>query len=155
MSSAKDYAFRLLGLRRMTEYEVRQKLRLRHYPTEEIDEAIAVCIEYGYINDDSYATDYIADAFRIKEWGRNKVFLQLRKKGIPADSIQKKIEECNIDEREVLEGLITRKYSFDTPLSWTEKQKNAAQLMRRGFSYSLIAEALQEEFTFEENYEEE
>ena len=151
MSSAKDYAFRLRGLRRMTEFEVRQKLRLRHYSIEEIDEAIQACLYYGYINDDEFANDYILDAFRIKEWGRNKIFRYLLKKGIPADLIEQKIDACGIDEKEVLHRFFERKYDPASLRSWQEKQKTAASLVRRGFSYPLISELLQEDICFEEN----
>ena len=153
MSSAKDYAFRLLGLRRMTEYEIRQKLMLRHYPQDEIEEAIAACLHYGYINDDQYVSDYISDAFRIKEWGKNKIFIALRKKGIPSDVINEKIASCSVDERDILKRLFERKYRSAQSLSWPDKQKIAAQLARRGFSYPLISEIIQEEVAFEENYE--
>ena len=153
MSSAKDYAFRLLGLRRMTEHEVRHKLRMRGYPQSEIDEAIDTCLYYGYINDEQYVSDYVSDAFRIKEWGRNKIIVTLRKKGIPTELILEKIEASGVDEQEVLNRYFRRKFVFSTELSWAEKQKIAAQLARRGFSYPLISEILQEEFTFEENYD--
>ena len=150
MSPAKDYAYRLLGLRRMTEYEVRQKLKLRKYPDEEIDKAVSACMYYGYLDDADYAICYVKDAYHLKEWGRSRIAAELRKKGVSSDLIDTAFREADVDEQEVLVRLIERKFSDVSQMEWKEKQKVFAALARRGFSASLIQKTVNEEVNFEE-----
>ncbi len=153
MSSAKDYAFRLLGLRRMTEGEVRKKLLSRKYTAEEIDEAISVCIYYGYINDNDYAEAYVKDGYNIKKWGRKRIFSELKQKGVSTEIIEDALAACPILEETILLELVERKYANLSSMEQKERQKVFHALLRRGFSYNNIQKVMNTHDLTEEEYE--
>lgn len=57
--SATEKAMELLLFKARTEYELRSKLQEREYSDEEIDEAIEYVSSFGYLNDETYAEQYV------------------------------------------------------------------------------------------------
>ena len=144
---AKKRALYLLQKKSYTEWKLREKLREGYYPSEVIDEAINYVKSYHYIDDLSFAKEYIF--FRKETLPKRILEEKLRQKGIGKEDLQKALEEF-YDSREEEEELqmkqalkLLKKRSYDKEIADPkEKQKLYAYLMRKGISSSVIKKAL-------------
>ena len=84
-------------------YEVKLKLtewRAQEHVAEKI---IKILREENYINEEQFAKSFAVGKFRQKQWGKNKIIFELKKKQIPDLIIQIGLQE--IDETEYLNCL--------------------------------------------------
>jgi regulatory protein len=78
----KQRAFRYLGRRLHSAYELKLKLRQKGYSLELIDQVIDELINSNYINDYEFALLFTEENIKNKFWGRKKLEAELFKKGI-------------------------------------------------------------------------
>ncbi|MCR4690946.1 MAG: recombination regulator RecX [Lachnospiraceae bacterium] len=97
-------AMNLLTKRPYSEAELRRKLSLNDYPEYLIDNALSYVKSFGYINDHTYASDYIASV--SGRYPRNVIRQKLIQKGIPADIIESCLSEGEEELQEMEEDLI-------------------------------------------------
>lgn len=143
---AKQKALALLKYMDRTENELITKLINSHYPEDVIKRTIEYVKEYGYINDERYATNYI----RMRKERKSKLFLkqELLTKGIKKeilDTIFSMEYEEEDDDPEItaLRKAIEKKCKNPSSMTWEEKQKLIAQLYRKGFDIGKIRHALE------------
>ena len=55
-------------------YEVQQKLYELGIRKAEHDEIISTLIEEDYLNEERFAIQFVGGKFRMKEWGRKKIY---------------------------------------------------------------------------------
>jgi len=158
---ARDYAVRYLGYRSCTTKRLREKMKEKEFSPESIDSVVCLFTEKGYLNDIAYAQSYINSKTRINNYGQRRIVVGLMQKGISKNDIQAAYaailerngedaqNETEIDAaKRALTKRLARK-DIDSILSdHNEKQKLAAYLMRRGFSYNIVKTAMQ---SLEEN----
>ncbi len=121
---------------RTTEHVARQKLTKKGFLDEEIDYAIEKAKEYNYINDESYALDYVNSVS-----GRSKLRIKIdliEVKGIAQDVVEKALKDY--DEKAALIEPLRREISRAN----ADKQKVIAKFARQGFSYDTIKTVLNE-----------
>ncbi len=138
----KDCAFGFLNKRRHTKKELTEKLVKKEYDISVSREVADYLEEAGYIDDLDYARRFIHDAVKIKKYGTVRIKKDLYNKGVNGDVIDKAFEESEVDTDTVLSDLIEVKAS-NMDLK-DEKQLNRLYgfLLRRGFNYGEIKEAL-------------
>ncbi|MCM1134547.1 MAG: recombination regulator RecX [Clostridium sp.] len=142
---AKLRALNLLKSRSYTEAQLRDKLKAGGYPEAIIEKAMAYAGSFGYINDRSYALDFIE--YNKKAKSKKRIFLDLRRKGISGDIIEEAWQEAAADSAEELEKeqilrLIAKKNFSAQTATLQEKQKMTAFLYRKGFGIDMIRNAL-------------
>ena len=98
--------------------------------------------ELGLINDLDYGRRYAADAVNLRGWPRRRIAMELQKKGVPEEVIEKALaditEETEIETAcRLLEGPYRGKLR-----DRRERDKVKAALQRRGFSYEVIRQAV-------------
>lgn len=128
-----------------TEFQLRQKLLQEEYPEEIVEDALEYVKSYRYVDDARYAANYISSKASVKS--RLQLKTDLLSKGIRADIVETALEELTQeDELEQILGWI-RKKRYD-PQTAQEEEKNALIrfLMRKGFSYGMIKNALTDNF---------
>jgi regulatory protein len=124
--------------------EVKEKLIKLEVYRDDADEIIITLIQENFLNEERYAEAYCSGKFRIKRWGRNKIKMNLKQKGISDYCIIKGLKE--IDENEYLETILywvnrlSDKYTGYS--DYAKKGKIAHYLMLKGFESSLIWEQL-------------
>lgn len=140
----KDCAFYYINKRRHTKKELIDKLVKREYELSVAKEVADYLEEAKYIDDTDYARRFILDAVRIKKRGLIRIKTDLLIKGINKLIIDEVINDLEIDTDSVLADLIESK-SFNMDLN-DEKQLNKlfGFLLRRGFKYSDINDAVAE-----------
>ena len=136
-----NYAVSLLSKRAHSEHEILIKFRQKGI-TEGIEQAIEKLKRFGYIDDERFASLYVSELINIKKYGKRRIEQELYRKGIDRDIIKDVIEHAEFPE-ERLHELIRRKYiRYLNDEKGVSKTVNA--LVRLGYSYSEIREALSE-----------
>ena len=78
--------------------EVRSKLLDLGIYGEDLEEIIVQLISDNFLNEERFARSYARGKFRIKRWGRNRIWQELQKRQISDYCLRKAMEE--IDEAE-------------------------------------------------------
>jgi len=94
-------------------------------------------IEKGYINDDSFARYWVENRSLTKGVSRRKLVAELRMKGVEERIVSKYLDESERTDESELQKIITKKQN-----RYPDQQKFIQYLMRQGFSYDDVKEAL-------------
>jgi regulatory protein len=124
--------------------EVQQKLRELGVYRQEHDDIIASLIEDNYLNEERFALQFAGGKFRMKEWGRKKIYYGLREKGVSDYLINKALKSLDEDEYEqTLARLAEKKYELLKGEQYlVRKKKTLDFLMQKGFEPDLINKVL-------------
>ena len=146
-SKAKNYVYRILARRMYTTKEIHDKLAERGYIDEIIQDVIATLERYGYLNDRTYAEEWIQSRMRGKPKGKFALRQELGRKGIEKSIIEDALS-CAFDEsdeRSMALDLASRKarsYSGDDPAA--AKRKLQGFLLRRGFDFGTVRDVIEQ-----------
>ena len=139
----KERTLYLLKARDRTELEIRKKLKDGFYPKEAIEYAITFLKEYKFIDDENYGRSYIRTYGNKKS--RKQLEFELASKGLGKEKIGQLLEECHVSEySQILRYLQKKGYQKGITLP-KERAKLAAALIRKGFSYDAVYEAMENE----------
>lgn len=143
LKRAKLRAMHLLSDMGRTESQLRAKLEQGGYVSDIVEAAIAYVKSFGYVNDMEYARSFIES--RKDKKSRKEIYAALCQKGITKEEIEKAFEECyEIDDSKAAIEAIIRKKKFDPETAdYTERQKIAGYLMRKGFRYEDVRQVIQ------------
>jgi regulatory protein len=146
-SSPEDIALRLLSFRDHSREELRQKLRARKIPLQEVEETLCRLEGHGFLDDLRYARRLAAHLSKDELLGPQRIRQKLIQKGIHADCIREVMEESEkeLSTRDRVQKLLQIKLKNRTPaeLSTQEKSQWSRFLYYRGFSWGDIHEAFQ------------
>ncbi|MCG8710953.1 recombination regulator RecX [Brenneria sp. 4F2] len=153
MSKPLRYAMNVLSVRDHSEVEIRRKLAAYLQKSlasgykddetaacasaEDVESAIAYCIEHGWLDDERYARRYISSRSR-KGYGAQRIKAELAQKGIDKATIAVALSECDIDWCELAQAAAEKKFGHPLPVEWKEKAKLQRYLQYRGFSHEDI-----------------
>jgi regulatory protein len=140
---AKEVALKILSFRRRTEKQVKEKLQKKGFDEKTIKATIDKLKEFDLINDLEFATSWIKDRLSFKPRGKKLLKQELWKKGIKKEIIEQVTEElCQDEDKSALELLekINKRYKDLEPK--VAKRRMFSFLLRRGFSYETIKNAL-------------
>jgi regulatory protein len=111
---------------------------------EEIfNEVIKKLDEYGYINDEEFAEQFILSRMKNRPRGKMVLVSELMSKGVDKELARKKVEELVEDEYEVLERTYRKK--FNEERITIRDRKKIDYLKRKGFSWDLIKKLIDNE----------
>jgi regulatory protein len=139
---AKDKALKVLEYRSHTEKELSGKLRRAGAEYDTIEEVLAFCRNYGFLNDEAYAKAYARDLVRLKKYGERRIRQELSKKGIDRDLIDEAVSELDLSEFDALYPLMEKKLagSFDRK----SIDRATRYFVYRGYSFDDINRCVQE-----------
>ena len=125
-------------------YEVQQKLWELGVRKADHDEIISTLIEEDYLNEERFAKQFVGGKFRMKDWGRKKIYYALKEKKVSEYSI--KIAMKEIDEKvyeETLHELAEKKYeSLKNEQYLVRKRKTMDYLLQKGYESELITRVI-------------
>ena len=116
-------------------YQLTVKLQKKGYVKNEYQPALDYLRAEGTLDDSRFAGAYLHTRSLSKKEGYARLFLELRKRGIAADTAKQALNDffTEVDESEVCEGaarsLIRKGYA---------EQKLYSALQRKGFPFSMI-----------------
>lgn len=154
---ATKIAFDRLAARDRSSAELRQALEKKQVPAEVINEVMAKLTAQGFVNDERFASDWVAARHRSKGLARTALSRELSLKGIDPEIIQQAIESLDPeDERQRAHALIQRKLPsvarFDLA---TQKRRLTSFLMRKGYPPHLSFDVVNQELHACESFGEE
>lgn len=141
----------LLSRRDHSEKELIIKLKQKGFQDEAAD-AVEKLKYYGYVDDSRFAQSFAKELQRVKKYGKRRIEQELYKKGISKDIISEALESLVFEESELVD-LIEKKYKRYLT-DEKGRQKTVAALMRKGYSYGEIKDALNALSNSEEENEE-
>jgi regulatory protein len=120
--------------------EVKQKLWDLGVRSAEHDDIISALIEEDYLNEERFAIQYAGGKFRMKNWGRKKIYYGLKEKKVSEYCIKKALKE--IDEEAYLKtatNLVEKKYeSLKDEQYLVRKKKTIDYLLQKGYEPELV-----------------
>ncbi|MCD6090188.1 MAG: RecX family transcriptional regulator [Bacteroidales bacterium] len=126
------------------QWELEKKFRDWRVDEEIQDEVIATLIEQNFIKEERFAIQFASGRFRMKQWGKLKIKIELKKRQISSYSINKALETIEEEEyRLTLQKLILKKEKeILVKNDFEKKQKIAQYLYSKGYESELIWEVL-------------
>lgn len=79
---ALDLALRWLAARARTERELRERLRQRGVPPGVVDATLERLRQWGYVDDRSFAEDYVDRTLAVRHIGPRRLVEELRRRGV-------------------------------------------------------------------------
>ena len=110
----------------------------------EHDEIISSLIEDDYLNEERFAIQFAGGKFRMKNWGRKRIYYALKEKKVSEYNIRKAMKEIPDDAYEkTLLQLAEKKYaSLKDEQYLVRKKKTMDYLMQKGYEPELVTKAL-------------
>lgn len=140
----KERAMHILAQADKTEKQIREKLEKGRYPMVVTDAVIEFLLKHDYINDYNYAAAYI----RTNSTSQSERLMRekLRQRGVDKETIDTAMadtmKEAGYDSESIILNILrNKKYNNDTA-GIKEKNRIIAHLMRKGFKYDDILDAL-------------
>ena len=132
------------GYQERSHSEVLQKLWELGVRKAEHDEIISSLIEEDYLNEERFAKQFVGGKFRMKDWGRKKIYYALKEKKVSDQVI--KIAMKEIDDKiykETLYELAEKKYaSLESEQYLVRKKKTMDYLVQKGYESELVTAAV-------------
>lgn len=132
------------GYQERSHSEVLQKLWELGVKKAEHDEIISSLIEEDYLNEERFAKQFVGGKFRMKDWGRKKIYYALKEKKVSDHVIKTAMKE--IDEKvykETLYELAEKKYaSLESEQFLVRKKKTMDYLLQKGYESELVTAAV-------------
>ena len=127
-----------------SQHETRQKLYEYGLFSDDVEQLIVKLIEENFLNEERFAFAFVSGKFNIKQWGKIKIKIELRKHKVSDYLINKALN--NIDETQYLNTL---KKVIEKKIRLTsEKNKQkliykiTQQVLSRGFESDLAIEQI-------------
>lgn len=127
--------------------EVEQKMRDFLLIPEAKDEIFLYLIKENYLNEERFTRSYIRGKFYIKHWGRTKIKMNLKMKGINDKLISNSMDEIDdSDYEKTLTKLYQNYFSTQKGLKdYQKKSKTIKHLLSKGYEYELILNLMNSE----------
>jgi regulatory protein len=125
---AKEYAYKLLSYRSRSIKEIRDRLSLRGYKADTIESVIRSLVDSGYLNDTSFAREWIKSKLSCKPVGITALKVGLLQKGLDKEVVSGLLAE--LDEYAPARRLAEKKLA-----SVRKANQDVRSLRRRLYSY--------------------
>ena len=140
---AKQNAIKFVSFRPRSVYELQTHLNRKSYEEDVIDQVVDYLTTLGLLDDVAFANYWVEQRETFRPRSRFALSQELRQKGISREVIDSVLED--VDELAAARRVVEKSSG-----RWTElpeqvyKEKMAGILQRRGFSYEIVREALEE-----------
>jgi regulatory protein len=135
-----------LARRMRTEGEVRNYLKDKQFDEPIIQEVIHKLYEYNFLNDEEFAFAYVRTQMNTTDKGSELIKRELKEKAINEKIIEKAIKEYPFEKQFLTAKLLGEKFSQKNMRDSDRivRQKIEQLLLRKGFSFEVIASVLEE-----------
>ena len=132
-------ALQLVVRRPRSEKELRDYLRRKGHDEDATMFILNKLTMNGLVDDEAFATSWVANRRLLKPTSLLKLRLELRQKGISSETIEKVLAEDEVSDSSVLMDIIARKRR---QTKYQDDMKLMQYLARQGFGYGDIKSAL-------------
>ena len=143
----KQKAFRLLGRRQHSAFELKLKLRQKGYKEEFISNVIKQLLELNYLNDYDYAKSFAEENIKNKLWGQRKIEAELFKKGVNREIISQIIMEKFSDGNQIEKAVELGRKKYKSLISRNLDEdkihsKIISFLLSKGYDYDTVRKTI-------------
>ena len=139
LDQAKRWAAEYLK-RPHSEKETRDRLREKNVAPHDIETVIALCLDYGFLNDADYA-GMIVRHYAGRGYGPGRIRAELQRRGVPRALWAEALAGIG-DQSDDIDRLLAMRMRGRDPADRKEREKAAAALVRRGWSWEEVRAAL-------------
>jgi len=140
LDKAKKWAMDYLK-RPHSEKELRDKLAQKGASPEDIETVVALCVDYGFVNDGEYA-GMIVRHYASSGYGPGRIRMELKRRGVPPDYWEEAMEEFP-EGNETIDRLLAARLRGRDISDRKERDKAANALFRKGYSWDDIRAAME------------
>jgi regulatory protein len=110
-------------------------------------------VNEGFLSEDRFAVAFASGKFRYKKWGRNRIVMEMRRKGLSEELIDKGLSELSQEDYgKTLDTLLQKKWvqlerkvvPDDYESSYTAKQKLIKYALQKGYEQDIIMKRMRE-----------
>jgi len=111
---------------------------------QEHDEILSSLIEDDYLNEERFAKQFVGGKFRMKDWGKKKIYYALKEKKVSEYAIKIAMKEIDEEDyKKMLYELAEKKYeSLKGEQFLVRKRKTMDYLLQKGYESELVSGAL-------------
>jgi len=126
--------------------DVIKKLKSWGLIPDVVDILLGELMQHNFLNEERFSRSFARGKFRIKKWGRIKIRMELKKKGVYSKCIDIALQEIDAnDYYSMLKELLLKKSVLEKETHlFKRKAKLTRYLVSRGFEYDLIRMALED-----------
>ncbi len=139
-STALDKALTYITATQKTEKQIRDYLQKKGYVDAVINYVVEKMQGYNFLNDASYAEDYVSEVSKKK--GGKLIKMELRKRGVSETAIEEALGALSQEEQIASAKQILEKYMRYKEKDQATLMKAFRYLMGKGFDYEIAKEAL-------------
>ncbi len=136
-SCAFESGMRMLSLRAHSEYELKQKLKMK-YPAAAVNSAVARLKGSGLIDDEKFSLMLAEELLNRKGFAPKRILMELKNRGISDSLAENAVNSLDIDTKIGIINII-KKYSLTEKSSRKEKDRVIRRLLNMGYSFSEIS----------------
>lgn len=144
---ARTAAMDFLAYRARSQREVHQKLRQKGFGENLIERVIAQLVEYGYLDDATFAQRYVEARFRNKGYGTRRIQQELRRLGVAHTLAQQVTDSIDADAQQAKARAVAEKrwHQLRTETNLSKKRKKLYDyLLRRGYPSDVVRHLVDE-----------
>ncbi len=139
-------ALKILAARPRSEEQLRERLLDKPWADPEtVERCIERLKELGYVNDQSFASNYASHRVAMKPVGRSRIARELATKKVPRQMIDTALETVfeEVSEEELIDRAIAKRIrTHGQPADRAGEKRMFDHLARQGFEYDLIIRRL-------------
>ncbi len=140
--SAYEKGVKYLSMRSYSEKEMFDKLKIK-FGTEASRRAVDKMLCMGYIDDESFASEYTRYLFEVKKYDIKRIALELKTKGIDSETADKTLK--TLDNEPILRIIEMLRTKYENKLGNEKEIKRLVnRFIRMGYSYHDIKSAFSE-----------
>lgn len=148
LAEAEQRIFRYCAYQERSHLEVRNKLRSFGISESMINEVVYRLIQENFLNEERFARTFAGGRFRMKHWGRNKIALELERKGLTEKCVSIGLSEINQAEyHATLMRLLREKdESLTEPDIYARRSKLSKYVIQKGYEPDLVWDTIRQLF---------
>ncbi len=126
--------------------EIERKLREMKMIPQAWEIILLHLMEHDFLNEERFARSFARGKFRIKQWGRRRIEMELKRRDISAYNINAGLSEISYEEYEDVFAEVSKKrFESVRESNVLKKRKKVADfLLRKGFESNKVYEVLRE-----------
>lgn len=127
------------GYQERSHSEAKQKLWDLGVSRSEHDEIISALIEEDYLNEERFAKRFVGGRFRMKDWGKKKIYYGLKEKGVSEYIIKQAMKEVDEEAyKKTVSSLAEKKWALLKGVPYmTRKKKTMDYLLQKGYEANI------------------
>lgn len=145
IQTVKSKALGIVSRRSRSVEELRAKLKEKGYETDEIELGVGFLKEFGYLDDEKYASDFARNYIKRKPSGAARVEIELRRRGIASETAKRASREAlgAVDALELAIEAAQKKLRMLGRKPFEKQKQSLINFLRgKGFDWEVIRETV-------------